>query len=142
MMLRNICLQLKNIEGKVLNNKINSSNIFLLSNGAYLGDWGYSSFRDEFLIRENRFEKRLYGILKGENDWFVSPEYLAPEIIRQFLGEDQEDIWMDKGSPDVWSLGITFFEILTLIPVWISSKCSLITRPSILRRGVLYSPDR
>lgn len=52
-----------------------------------LAEWGYASFRDEFIIRENRFEKRRYGVLKGEKDWFVSPEYLAPEIIRQMLGD-------------------------------------------------------
>jgi serine/threonine protein kinase len=94
------------------------------------------------MIRENRFEKRRYGILKGEKDWFVSPEYLAPEIIRQFVGEGEEDIWKDKGSPDIWSLGLTFFDIITLIPIWISNKCSLIQKPAILRRGILFTPDR
>ena len=71
----------------MLNNKINPSNLFLRSSGMQLAEWGYASFRDEFIIRENRFEKRRYGVLKGEKDWFVSPEYLAPEIIRQMLGD-------------------------------------------------------
>jgi serine/threonine protein kinase len=142
LLLRNLCIELKGVEGKVLNNKINPSNLFLRSDGLHLAEWGYASFRDEFTIRENRFEKRRYGVLKGERDWFVSPEYLAPEIIRQMLGDDECDVWESRGSPDVWSLGVTFFELITLIPVWVSSKCSLLHRPTVSRCGILSAPGR
>ena len=56
----------------MLNNKINPANLFLRSSGLHLAEWGYASFREEFNIREGHFEKRRYGVLRGD-DWFVSP---------------------------------------------------------------------
>jgi hypothetical protein len=51
-------------------------------------------------------------------------------------------VWGAKGSADIWSLGLTFFELITLVPVWVTAKCSLIHRPAIVRNGVLAAPNR
>lgn len=142
-LLRQFCFDLKKIQGKVLNNKINPANIFLLKGYRLcLAEWGYSSFREEFDIQAQIFESRKYGILRGEKEWFVSPEYLAPEIIKEIVEGKEEDFWQQKGSPDIWSLGLTIFEIITLIPLWIGSKCSITTHPSVVRQGLLYTPGR
>ena len=46
-LIRETCLILKKVENRVLNNKINPSNIFVLKgNKVCIGEWGYSSFRD------------------------------------------------------------------------------------------------
>jgi hypothetical protein len=57
------------------------------------------------------------------------------------LGEDVE-LWGEKGSADIWSLGLTIFEMITLIPVWVTGKCVLVHRPAIVRSGVLAVPAR
>jgi hypothetical protein len=51
-------------------------------------------------------------------------------------------VWGEKGSADIWSLGLTFFEMATMIPIWVNAKCSLIHRPAIVRSGVLSAPGR
>ena len=57
---------LKKVENRVLNNKINPSNIFVLKgNKVCVGEWGYSSFRDEFDIQSSKFESRIQPILKS-----------------------------------------------------------------------------
>ena len=39
-----------------MNNKVNSANIFVLKgNRVRIGEWAYSSFRDEFDIQKNKF---------------------------------------------------------------------------------------
>jgi hypothetical protein len=55
LLLRNLCLELKKVDGRVLNNKVNPANLFLRSTGLHLAEWAYSSFREEFTIREGRF---------------------------------------------------------------------------------------
>lgn len=47
---------LKKVEGKILNNKLNPTNIFVEQGGKVsLGEWGYSSFRDQFDIQQSQF---------------------------------------------------------------------------------------
>jgi hypothetical protein len=65
-LLRNFCLEMKKIEGKVLNNKINLSNLFIVNaSKLVLAEWGHSSFRQEYDIQYNKFESRKDPILKG-----------------------------------------------------------------------------
>jgi len=55
-MLKELCIELKKVEGKVINNKINPNNIFLVKDYKLcLAEWGYSSFREEFNIRDNKY---------------------------------------------------------------------------------------
>ena len=55
-MIRQICNTLKKIEGRVLNNKVNPANIFVLKgNIIKIGEWAYSSFRDEYNIQQKKF---------------------------------------------------------------------------------------
>ena len=66
-LLRELCIDLKKVEGKVYNNKINPANLFLMNRERLcLAEWGYSSFREEFDCQTNQFESRTYGILRGE----------------------------------------------------------------------------
>lgn len=54
--IREICSVLKKVEGKILNNKLNPTNIFVEQGGKVsLGEWGYSSFRDQFDIQQSQF---------------------------------------------------------------------------------------
>jgi len=85
----------------------------------------------------------LEPILKNEfNEWFITPEYLAPEILENLCfytrkGESiqywvkkegkkmqksivqEHDLFQYGNKADVWSLGLLILEIITLIPVWI-----------------------
>lgn len=54
-LLRSLCQQLLQFQGKVLNNKINPSNLFLFPEGIRIAEWGYSSFREEYDIRQSHF---------------------------------------------------------------------------------------
>ena len=58
----------------------------------------------------------------------MSPEYLAPEIINELLGGENQKIWESSSSPDIWSLGLVIYEIMTLAPLWCYSKCNILTR--------------
>jgi serine/threonine protein kinase len=128
-LLRGLCLDLKAVQGKVINNKIYPDNLFLTKNYKLcLAEWGYSSFREAFNIQTNSFESRVEPILRGNKDWLVSPEYLAPEVIGQLLGLQSMGIWHSGSSPDVWALGLTIFEIMTLTPIWCATKCQIVTR--------------
>jgi hypothetical protein len=40
------------------------------------------------------------------------------------------------------SLGLAIFEILTLIPLWMTSKCQIIGKPQTLRAGFLSTDNR
>jgi hypothetical protein len=43
---------MKKTEGKILNNKINTANLFIVKNGNMrLGEWGFASFREKHLIQ-------------------------------------------------------------------------------------------
>ena len=65
-MIREICLILKKVENRILNNKINPSNIFILKgNKVCIGEWGYSSFRQQFDIQASKFQSRVHPILKS-----------------------------------------------------------------------------
>lgn len=64
--------------GKVINNKINLSNIYYWNGKFWIGDWEYSAFKDENIIQGNHFESRIEPILKCQQEWLVPPEYLAP----------------------------------------------------------------
>ena len=88
-------------------------------------------------------------ILRGEKGWFIPPEYLAPEVINEILGGVPQDIWNGQSSPDIWSLGLTIYEIMTLTPIWCYSKCMVTTRynefPTIKnteKAGLLGVPGR
>lgn len=50
---------------------------------------------------------------------------------------------MSYGSaPDVWSLGIVLFEIVTLVPVWIVQKCVIYGKNMPARSGILAVANR
>ncbi len=43
---------MKKFEGKILNNKINTANLFLSKNENFrLGEWGFASFKETHLIQ-------------------------------------------------------------------------------------------
>jgi len=46
-LIKSLCQELLKVDGRVINNKINPSNIFMMKGGdrLALGEWGYSSFR-------------------------------------------------------------------------------------------------
>lgn len=74
---------MKKFEGKILNNKINTANLFISKNeNIRLGEWGFASFKETHLIQNMEFQNRIEPIVKSQKEWFVPPEYLAPEIIR------------------------------------------------------------
>jgi hypothetical protein len=50
---------------------------------------------------------------------------------------------MANGSKsDIWSLAITIFEIITIVPVWITQKCLIHGKPYSPRSGMLAFADR
>ena len=78
-LLRLFCQDLKKIEGKIINNKVTTENIFITKDYKLcLAEWGYASFRDAFNIQKSTFESRTNPILRGDKGWFLPPEYLAP----------------------------------------------------------------
>ena len=87
-----VCLALKYIHKKnVIHRDIKPSNIFLTKSGIIkIGDFGIS----KILSKNHKKTKTHIG----------TPNYMAPEVI--------ESEKYDK-SVDIWSLGITFFELIT-----------------------------
>ncbi len=90
--LMQICLALKYIHEKnIIHRDIKPSNILLMKNIAKLGDFGVA--------------KAVSPTLKYTKTMVATPKYLAPEIINK-----------EKYSfkADIWSLGITFFQLVYL----------------------------
>lgn len=58
--------------------------------------------------------------------------------------EEEPDIWENNSASDIWSLGMTLFEILTMVPVWINESCvlKLKVKKPIARQGVLGTDNR
>ena len=112
------CEGMKAIKGRVINNKINTGNLYMVKNENWrLGEWGFASFRESHLIQGMEFENRLEPILKTEREWLVTPEYMAPEILRAIsLGEDSDLIALGAAS-DIWYL----LSDLGLL-AWLSSR--------------------
>ena len=100
-----ICLALKYLKEKmVIHRDIKPSNIFLTKNGFIkIGDFGISK-----------------ALNKSQNDTKTNigtPYYMAPEVIESYNYDYKVDIW---------SLGITFFEIITFnLPFDGNSKMGL-----------------
>ena len=92
-----ICLALKYIHKKnILHRNIKPSNIFLMKqnegNFAKLGDFGVAKILNPSLKHtKTRIES--------------SPKYQAPEILKK------ENYSFEA---DIWSLGVTFYELITL----------------------------
>lgn len=62
-----LCEQLRKIEGKLVNNKLNTANLFIGKNeNLRLGEWGFGSFRETHLIQGIDFENRLDPIFKSQ----------------------------------------------------------------------------
>lgn len=81
MLFRQLMKDLVRTESKVINNKINLSNLFLVNGRVVVGDWEYAAFKKGSEIQGNYFEARVEPILKCEKEWLLSPEYLAPEVL-------------------------------------------------------------
>lgn len=45
-------------------------------------------------------------------------------------------------APDIWSLGVTIFEIISIIPVWIVQKCVIHGKSMPARSGLLAVNNR
>ena len=122
--------------------------IFILKgNRVCVGEWGYSSFRQQYQIQDNKFQSRVNPILKSNKEWLATPEYLSPELLQAVIAQSNEqepDIWEQKSSSDIWSLGITLYQILTMIPIWINDVCAykLKTKKQVVRSGLLGTEDR
>ena len=88
-----VCLALNYIHEKnILHRDIKPSNIFLMKqNFAKLGDF--------------KVAKSLESDLKYTKTQVATPQYLAPEII-----ENKEYSF----KADIWSLGVTFYQLITL----------------------------
>ena len=58
--------------------------------------------------------------------------------------EEEPDIWENDAASDIWSLGMTLFEVLTMIPVWINETCLLKIkqRKPQARPGVMGTDNR
>ena len=90
--LMQISLALKYIhENNIMHRDIKPSNIFLIKNIAKLGDFGVA--------------KVLNSKLKHTKTMVATPQYLAPEIINK-----QNYSY----KADIWSLGITFYQLMYL----------------------------
>ena len=87
-----VCLALKYIHGmNVIHRDIKPSNIFLSKNGIIkIGDFGIS----KILSKNHKQTKTHIG----------TPNYMAPEVIES----EKYDF-----NVDIWSLGVTFFELIT-----------------------------
>ena len=91
-----ICIALKYIHNnKILHRDIKPSNIYLMKNNkdnfAKLGDFDVA--------------KILSPTLKYAKTKVTTPQYLAPEIINNEVYDSKADIW---------SLGVTFYQLITL----------------------------
>ena len=109
LLFREFVKDLHKVSQKVLNNKINLSNLFYINGKLCLGEWEYSAFKESNQIQGNHFESRVEPILKCNNDWLLSPEYLAPEILESL--EDLRkpfDLWQYENASDIYSIGLTF----------------------------------
>ena len=54
--LRDFCLAMKRVDGRLVNNKVNTGNIFVVKNDNWrLGEWGFASFRESHLIQGLEF---------------------------------------------------------------------------------------
>jgi hypothetical protein len=49
-----------------------------------------------------------------------------------------ESIWDKDDSPEVWSLGVMIFELLTCVPVWM--PCPTVAWHKAARVGYFYDP--
>jgi serine/threonine protein kinase len=65
------------------------------------------------------------------------------------LGNPPQDIWKGESSPDIWSLGLVIYEMMTLVPIWSTAKCSVSckssecsTIPNVDKAGLLGMPGR
>ena len=57
---RELCEFMKKWEGKVLNNKVNTSNLFIAKNeNLRLGEWGFASFKETHMIQNMEFHNRV-----------------------------------------------------------------------------------
>ena len=99
------CSVMKQFESKIVNHKVCTGNIYLVKNDNWrLGEWGFSSFRESHTIQGMEFENRVEPILKSQKEWFVPPEYMAPEILRAVAFGEESDLIALGAAPDIWYL--------------------------------------
>jgi len=78
-----LCQQFIKVEGKVVHPKININNIFRKDeNQIYIGDWGCSAYKDEFLTNDHQFRTFQPPLTGKCPNWLIVPEYLPPEFLR------------------------------------------------------------
>ena len=73
----------------------------------------------------------------------VAPEYLATEVLESV--EDVKrpfDLWEFGNSSDVYSIGLAFLEIITLVPMWMQYKTSVKSKIMKPREGLLATVNR
>lgn len=87
-LLREFCEFMSQFEGRLLNNKLTLSNLYPTSGDKWrLGEWGFACFRETHTIQQLQFQNRLDPVIKSQQEWFVPPEYLAPELLTALLGQ-------------------------------------------------------
>lgn len=48
------------------------------------------------------FENRIEPIIKSQKEWFIPPEYIAPEIIKAIAFDEEMDPVNLGSAPDRW----------------------------------------
>jgi protein-serine/threonine kinase len=98
------CQYLHSLDPPIIHRDIKPENILLDADGAVkLADFGWSNF-----FNEDHQKRQTYC---------GTPEYLAPEMIKQ-SGHDK--------SLDIWNLGVLLFELLTGSPPFEGSNQSIL----------------
>jgi hypothetical protein len=90
----------------IANNQIHIQNIVKVSEKRFImADWGCASIREGFTVQGRTFNKDLGALCQADSKWLLSPEYLAPEMLRSTQTGYFEHLWRQKGgvgSCDIW----------------------------------------
>jgi hypothetical protein len=104
-LLSDLCKQLSLISSRVINNKITLSNICVVGDEIIVVEWGHSSIMESTHVGNETVTNQITPIIKGQTEWFVTPEYLPPELLEYVAGTSHYDMWNKPSSVDMWSIG-------------------------------------
>lgn len=141
-MLISLCKQLSLVRGKLINNKISLGNIVLSNDEAVVVEWGHSAIMETAKVGGETVSCQTTPILKGQAEWFVTPEYLPPEFLENIAGIIDYDVWRLPSAIDMWSVGCMLLELFTLVPLWSPYRCQITNRSNLTRRGLFHSKTR